>query len=113
MSHADLTITAVEAVHLRLSEIDARIPRAAVVRRAVPTPWAAKGAVMRAVLEHADGREVDTTDGVRVVEPNGTWVLVLPDPAEAVTHLWAEAPTDAEAAALLDTWSALVEAIHA
>ena len=43
------------------------------------------------------GAEVDTTDGVRVVEPDGGWTLVLPDPAEAVTHLWAEG-TDGDAA---------------
>jgi mannose-1-phosphate guanylyltransferase/phosphomannomutase len=98
---------------LTMSEIDARIPQAAVVRRSVPTAWAAKGAVMRGVLEAAGGRQVDTTDGVRVVEADGRWVLVLPDPAEAVTHLWAEAPTDVEAVELLDTWSDVVEAIHA
>lgn len=31
------------------------------------------------IPEAADGREVDTTDGVRVVEPGGGWALVLPD----------------------------------
>jgi mannose-1-phosphate guanylyltransferase/phosphomannomutase len=98
---------------LTMSEIDARIPDAAVVRRSLPTPWSAKGAVMRAVLEAADGRQVDTTDGVRVVEPDGSWVLVLPDPAEAVTHLWAEAATERGATQLLDSWAALVEASHA
>ena len=98
---------------LAMSEIDARIPAAHVLRRAVPTPWAAKGAVMRAVLEAAAGREVDTTDGIRVIEPDGRWVLVLPDPAEAVTHLWAEAPTDAAAQGVLDAWTAVVESSHA
>ena len=33
---------------------------------------------------------MDTTDGVRVIEPDGGWILVLPDPSDAVTHLWAE-----------------------
>jgi len=48
---------------------------------------------------HAGGRrgsqrrELDTTDGVRVIEPDGEWAMVLPDPLEAVTHLWAEAGT--------------------
>jgi mannose-1-phosphate guanylyltransferase/phosphomannomutase len=46
---------------------------------------------------------------VRVVEPDGGWVLVLPDPADAVTHLWAEG-ADADAAqALLDEWAAVAE----
>jgi mannose-1-phosphate guanylyltransferase/phosphomannomutase len=94
---------------LTMSEIDARIPRAHVLRRDVATAWSAKGAVMRAVLEAAGGRTVDTTDGVRVVEADGRWVLVLPDPAEAVTHLWAEAESEASATALLDTWATLVE----
>ena len=52
---------------------------------------------MRTVMEAAGDHEIDTTDGVRVVERDGGWVLVLPDPAEAVTHLWAEGP-DADAA---------------
>ncbi|MCW2776838.1 MAG: mannose-phosphate guanyltransferase [Frankiales bacterium] len=98
----------VARTRLTLSQIDARIPAAHVVRRSVPTPWAVKGSVMRAVVEAAHGREVDTTDGVRVVEPDGSWVLVLPDPAEAVTHLWAEAATAPLAAALLGDWSAVL-----
>jgi mannose-1-phosphate guanylyltransferase/phosphomannomutase len=75
----------------------------------MPTPWAAKGSVMRTVVEAADGREMDTTDGVRVIEPSGDWVLVLPDPADAVTHLWAEGPDADSAQALLDEWATVVE----
>jgi mannose-1-phosphate guanylyltransferase/phosphomannomutase len=97
---------------LTMSEIDARIPQASVLRRSVATAWSAKGTAMRAVLEAADGREVDTTDGVRVVEADGRWALVLPDPSEAVTHVWAEATTPAEAGALLDEWVAVIEAAH-
>jgi mannose-1-phosphate guanylyltransferase/phosphomannomutase len=75
----------------------------------MPTPWAAKGSVMRTMVEAAGTREVDTTDGVRVVEPDLGWVLVLPDPADAVTHLWAEG-TDADTAQmLLDEWALVVE----
>ncbi|MCW2499843.1 MAG: mannose-phosphate guanyltransferase [Frankiales bacterium] len=100
----------VARTQLTLSQIDARIPQAHVVRRSVPTPWAAKGSVMRRVVEAAGDREVDTTDGVRVVEADGSWVLVLPDPAEAATHLWAEAAGAAAAGQLLGRWAALVEA---
>ncbi len=95
---------------LTLSEIDARIPVAHVVRRSVPTPWAVKGAVMRHVIEAAGHREVDTTDGIRVVEGEGRWALVLPDPNQAVTHLWAEGPDAATATELLGRWAQVVEA---
>jgi mannose-1-phosphate guanylyltransferase/phosphomannomutase len=99
----------VARTQLTLSQIDARIPRAHVLRRDVATPWAVKGMVMRTVVEAAGDRSVDTTDGVRVVEADGRWVMVLPDPAEAFTRLWAEGPDDASAQELLDEWSQVVE----
>jgi mannose-1-phosphate guanylyltransferase / phosphomannomutase len=99
----------VARTRLSLSQIDARIPRAHLLKRSMPTPWAAKGSVMRTVVEAAAGRVIDTTDGVRVVEPDGGWVLVLPDPAEAVTHLWAEGADADEAQTLLDEWAAVAE----
>ena len=60
----------VARTQLTLSQIDARIPRAHVLRRDLATPWAVKGLVMRTVVEAAGDRSVDTTDGVRVVEPD-------------------------------------------
>jgi mannose-1-phosphate guanylyltransferase/phosphomannomutase len=99
----------VARTRLSLSQIDARIPAAHLLRRSMPTPWAAKGSVMRTVVEAAGDRTVDTTDGVRIVEPDGGWVLVLPDPADAVTHLWAEGADADTAQALLDEWAAVAE----
>ncbi len=99
----------VARTHMSLSEIDARIPDSNVRRRTVPTPWAAKGMVMRSIVEAAGAREIDTTDGVRVVEPDGRWVLVIPDPAEALTRLWAEGTSHDDTNELLDEWTAVVE----
>jgi mannose-1-phosphate guanylyltransferase / phosphomannomutase len=99
----------VARTRLTLSQIDARIPEAHLLRRSIPTPWAAKGSVMRTVVEASVGLTVDTTDGVRVIDRDRGWVLVLPDPAEPVTHLWAEG-TDADAAqTLLDEWVAVID----
>ncbi len=36
-------------------------------------------------------------------------MLVLPDPADAVTHLWAEGGDADSAQLLLDEWAAVVE----
>ncbi|GAA1990460.1 mannose-1-phosphate guanyltransferase [Nocardiopsis rhodophaea] len=99
----------VARTRMSLSQIDRRIPQAHLLRRSVPTPWAVKGSVMRAVVEAAGDREVDTTDGVRVLDPSGGWALILPDTAEAVTHLWAEGPDSDTAQRLLDEWAAVVE----
>ena len=98
----------VARTRLTLSQIDDRIPVAHLLKRSMPTPWAAKGSVMRTVVEAAGERKVDTTDGVRVEEPDGGWILVLPDPSDAVTHLWAEGSDGDSAQALLDEWAAVV-----
>ena len=99
----------VARTRLTLSQIDARIPIAHMLKRSIPTPWAAKGSVMRTVVEAAGSNQIDTTDGVRVVVPGRGWILALPDPADAVTHLWAEG-TDADNAQLLmDEWAEVVE----
>ncbi|MEU6039966.1 mannose-1-phosphate guanyltransferase [Actinomadura sp. NPDC047616] len=99
----------VARTRLTLSQIDRRIPEAHLLSRSVPTPWAAKGGVMRHVVEAAGDRTIDTTDGVRVVEDDGRWVLVLPDPAQPVTRLWAEGPDADSTQALLEEWAAVVE----
>jgi len=64
---------------------------------------------MRTVVEASAGLSVDTTDGIRVLDPDRGWVLVLPDPAEAVTHLWAEGADADTAQALLDEWAVVVD----
>jgi len=99
----------VARTRLTLSQIDTRIPHAHVVRQTLATPWAVKGAVMRRVVELAANRSVDTTDGVRVVEADGSWALVLPDPTTAATHLWAEAATASAAQALLVGWAEVLQ----
>jgi mannose-1-phosphate guanylyltransferase/phosphomannomutase len=35
-------------------------------------------------------------DGVKLPEADG-WVLIVPDPEEPLTHVWAEGPSDATA----------------
>jgi mannose-1-phosphate guanylyltransferase/phosphomannomutase len=99
----------VARTRLTLSQIDARIPQPHLLRRSVPTPWSAKGSVMRTVVEAAGDRPVDTTDGVRIIEPDYGWVLVLPDPVEPVTHLWAEGNDADSAQQLLEEWAVVVE----
>jgi len=64
---------------------------------------------MRMVIEAAGDHEIDTTDGVRVIERDRGWVLVLPDPADAVTNLWAEGSDADTAQLLLEEWAAVVE----
>jgi mannose-1-phosphate guanylyltransferase/phosphomannomutase len=83
-----------------LSSVLAEVPETYVAHELVPTPWERKGAVMRGVMERAKRQQTVLVDGVKVVYPDG-WALVLPDPELAVTHVWAEGNSDAEARRLV------------
>ena len=79
-----------------LSEVVAGAPASHVVHDQVVTPWEQKGTVMRSLVEQTQGRDVELIDGVKVFHDAG-WVLVLPDPEEPLTHVWAEGDSTAEA----------------
>jgi mannose-1-phosphate guanylyltransferase / phosphomannomutase len=82
--------------HRQLSDVIEALPKVHLHHDTVATPWEQKGLVMRTLVEQAD-RELVLVDGVKVLYDDGAWVLALPDPAEPVTHVWAEGPTDTDA----------------
>ena len=53
-------------------------------------------------------RELVLVDGVKVLETDG-WALVLPDPEEPLTHVWAEAASDAQAEARANEYAVRLE----
>ena len=87
-----------------LSSIVAKAPRAHVVHDTVVTPWDRKGLVMRTLVEQTKDRQVDLVDGVKVWHDKA-WILALPDAEEPLTHLWAEADSDAEARRLIQEYA--------
>jgi len=88
----------------RLSKIVSSQPRVHLAHETVVTPWEQKGLVMRTLLERVKDRETVLVDGVKVFHDDG-WVLVLPDPEEPVTHVWAEGAGDAEARILAQEYA--------
>src|SRR3954447_3269123 len=90
---------------LRLSKVVSQQPRIHIVHETVVTPWEQKGMVMRTLVERAaPDRELVLVDGVKLVHDDG-WALILPDPEEALTHVWAEGTTDGEARALAQEYT--------
>jgi mannose-1-phosphate guanylyltransferase / phosphomannomutase len=83
-----------------LSEVVHALPEVHLSHDTVVTPWESKGTVMRSLVEMSNDRELVLVDGVKVIHNDG-WVLALPDPEEPLTHVWAEATTDAEARRLV------------
>jgi mannose-1-phosphate guanylyltransferase/phosphomannomutase len=93
-----------------LSSLIAPLPPVYMVHELVPCAWEQKGAVMREVVERASGDRVELIDGVKVYHGQD-WVLVLPDPAQPIVHVWAEADADAKARALAGTQARLIRTL--
>jgi mannose-1-phosphate guanylyltransferase/phosphomannomutase len=95
-----------------LSALVEALPRSRVVHRQVRCPFSRKGAVMRILTDQVRDKAVDVTDGIKVFEERG-WAHVLPDPAEALVHVYAEGASDEDATTLEDEYTSLVERIIA
>jgi mannose-1-phosphate guanylyltransferase/phosphomannomutase len=107
----DATATFVNVLELlartgmRLSKVIDGLDRVHVVHETVVTPWEQKGMVMRTLVERAaPDRETVLVDGVKLIHEDG-WALMLPDPEEPLTHVWAEGTTDGEARALAQEYT--------
>jgi len=75
-----------------LSELVAELPQPTLLHRQLACPWAKKGLVMRLLNEQLAGRDLDLTDGIKLLGAQG-WAQVLPDPDEPLLHLYAEGET--------------------
>jgi mannose-1-phosphate guanylyltransferase/phosphomannomutase len=67
-----------------------------------------KGLVMRVLAERLKDRELELTDGIKVVDERG-WAHVLPDPDEPIVHVYAEGETERESVELETELRSLIE----
>jgi len=84
-----------------LSEFAEELPPIYLATANVRSPWDVKGAVMRRLTEESQsgpGR-TDLINGIKLSESDQEWVLVLPDSAEPVFHVYAEGQSQDEAVA--------------
>ena len=91
-----------------LSELVAELPASHVIHRQIACPWALKGLVMRVLTEQLKGRELDLTDGIKMIDERG-WAEVLPDPDEPLVHIYAEGESEEASAELEAELHALVD----
>ena len=92
-----------------LSSVVAGLPSVHVAHETVSTPWERKGTVMRTTLEQAQDKELVLVDGIKVLHADG-WALVLPDPEEPLTHVWAEGGSEGGARALAQEYVGRIRA---
>jgi len=67
------------------------MPAMPIVHEEVATPLEQKGLIMRTLMEQLaeQGADLVLVDGIKVRADEG-WALVVPDPEDPVTHVWAE-----------------------
>jgi mannose-1-phosphate guanylyltransferase / phosphomannomutase len=93
-----------------LVDVVRRVPDVPILHSEVETPFERKGLVMRTLMEQLseEGGTLTLIDGIKV-ETGAGWVLVVPDPREPTTHVWAEGSDWAASESLSD---AFVERLH-
>jgi mannose-1-phosphate guanylyltransferase/phosphomannomutase len=87
------------------------IPRFHLHQREVDCSWAAKGAVMRRLIEETSGGDVELIDGVKVRHGQG-WALVLPDPERPAYRVYGEGYSAEMAEELTDLYVRKIETIR-
>ncbi|HUY86586.1 MAG TPA: hypothetical protein VMU77_05690, partial [Acidimicrobiales bacterium] len=97
-----------EKSQMSLSEVRSSVEAHRVVHKTVTTPWEQKGLVMRTMVEANQDKEVILIDGVKITVGGG-WVLVIPDPDEPLTHVWAEGSDERESNFIADEFSRRID----
>lgn len=91
-----------------LSEMNAKIPAYSQYKTKTPCPNDMKESVLGRLLEEAGGRNVDTTDGLKIFLDDG-WVLVRPSGTEPIFRIFSEAKTPERATDIAERYKRQVE----
>ena len=90
-----------------LSKLAASLPQYYIRKANVPVPVDQREAVLARLVALTQGRKVDTTDGVRILESDGA-VLVRPSGTEPIFRVYAEGRTAERAEALVSEGARLI-----
>lgn len=94
-----------------LSALVAAVPSVHVQHTVLPCAWHAKGTVMRRMIEDLKQEKLSLIDGIKVSVGEGDWVQIIPDAADPVFHVFAEAAGDEAARELLETYRLRLKAV--
>lgn len=96
-----------------LSAFSAELPEMYLSSVAVRCPWEAKGRVMRRLTEESrDAKKAEMIDGIKLKDSDQEWVLVLPDAAEPIFHVYAEGRSQEDAEVRARRYVEKIEAIR-
>jgi phosphomannomutase/phosphoglucomutase len=94
----------------KLSEVNDRIPQYSQCKVKTACPDESKQKVLTELSSSAEGRRIDTTDGVKIFFDEG-WVLLRPSGTEPIFRIYSESRTEAKAEQLAEDYKKRVEKI--
>jgi mannose-1-phosphate guanylyltransferase/phosphomannomutase len=95
---------------VKLSEVAAEVPKICMLSKDISCQPELKGKVLRTIVDEYQDREMDLTDGVKLFHGED-WVLILPDPARPLIHIYAEAGSDKETQNLINEYVNKIDSI--
>jgi phosphomannomutase/phosphoglucomutase len=90
---------------LPLSELIAMQPIYSKAKTKIPCPDNLKQDVLARLPNLADTSNIDTTDGVKLTYPDGSWVLFRPSGTEPVCRIYAEAKNESSVNKIIDRYT--------
>ncbi len=94
-----------------LSTLLREIPQPAVIRRTIMVPYNLRGRFMRLMYEELKEKEIDTLDGIKIIEEDLGWGYIRPLPNEPLIEIIAESDTMARAEKLVKTLLMLAQKV--
>lgn len=94
----------------KLSQVNDRIPQYSQCKVKTACPDESKQKVLTELSSSAEGKRIDTTDGVKIFFDEG-WVLLRPSGTEPIFRIYSESKTKAKAEQLAEDYKKRVEKI--
>ncbi len=94
--------------NVSLHEIKERLPASNIINTSLHCTMDEKALIMRMLTTDSAGREIEMIDGIKITE-NNAWVLILPDAAQPLVHLYAEGETSTDRDRIIEEYTVKIK----
>jgi phosphomannomutase/phosphoglucomutase len=95
----------------KLSQLIEKLPRYFNIKDKVPCPVNLKSKILKKLESNVKAAKIETTDGLKIWQKDGSWILVRPSGTEPLYRIFAEAETQEKVEALALRYKKLITRI--
>ena len=95
----------------KLSQLIEKLPRYFNIKDKVPCPVNLKSKILKKLESNVKAAKIETTDGLKIWQKDGSWILVRPSGTEPLYRIFAEADTQEKVEALALRYKKLITRI--